>query len=296
MVTLQDARDRYVAEFSDLYHAPKTRSMCRRALRRFCDRAGVMDLVAVTRQHLLHFMAWLGDTGVTPSTVNADVRFLRAFFNWCVDEELLDDPPTRRVKLLPHVDRDDRDEVLILTLDDLKLLVRWLDRRGKRKWADLVRVVANVGLRINEALHVRARDVDFAARVVYIRCRPTWRTKSRRTKIFPLSRGAIAALQRRVAALGPTDTDALIFPSTAGTAISSRNALRALQLNARRAGLRHASFKALRHTFATFMAPRVSEHALATLLGHSPASGTALVSRHYVHRRLMDISVPTMIE
>lgn len=148
----------------------------------------------------------------------------------------------------------------------------------------LVVLVLALGLRQSEALDLRWADVDLDAATldVYVgRKRLAKTAASART--IPLPEHVVEALRahqraQRVERLAaPVWVDeSLVFPSTTGTRIGGRNALRYWHALCERAGVGRRRFHAARHTAAIEMREAgVSLEDISALLGHASIAITA---------------------
>ena len=76
---------------------------------------------------------------------------------------------------------------------------------------ELLRVLYGCGLRLEEALSLRIRDVDLIQGVLHIND-----TKFRKDRLVPPARPLVVRLQKYAATLGPRPADAHFFPSPRG--------------------------------------------------------------------------------
>jgi len=173
------------AEYSPLHHTPKTVRMTRTILDDFeafakaSLKSQELFLDSVTREMIEAYQRIRLASGKSKSTVNVDVRHLRAFLRWCQGKGWLLEDPTKRVKLLRVVRREEESDLLVLTVEEVKTVYDELIRRGDLLVADLVKLIANQGFRINEALRLRARDVDLNTGFVYVRSWGNWTPKDK---------------------------------------------------------------------------------------------------------------------
>jgi len=100
-----------------------------------------------------------------PISVHQHFRALKTFFNWCHETGLLNEHPMRGLRMkipntLPRVPEDDEVRKLLRACSDTF--------EGRRNRA-LIALLADSGLRISEALHLRIEDVNFATRSISVR-------------------------------------------------------------------------------------------------------------------------------
>lgn len=283
---------RYLADHSPLFHCPASRERIKGVLgifgsfRRSILEGAVLNLCDVDRAAIEAFMRFRLSQGRSPWTINGELGKVRAFLRWCEVGGVIARDPTRGVRMLKAPRR-----LLhrIMTLEDMRRLLRHLDKRRITYLADLVRLIANTGLRLNEALTLRIEDVDLRRGRIWIRVREGFRPKDREERFIPINELARAILKRRVKKL---PRFGLAFPTRTGKPISRRNSLRSMQREAGRAGIAHATFYGLRHLFGTRSASSMPAPALAAIMGHADISTTMA---HYVHRDLMTLPKPPPI-
>jgi integrase len=132
--------------------------------------------------------ALLGDieTSFGPSSRNRARSALNSFFAWCVSEGLLDINPVQGTAKAEENGSRER----VLAPEELKALWRGL---GDDRFADIVRLLLLTGQRRNEIGLLRWSEVDLARTQITL---PAGRTKNGREHSVPLSRQALAILER----------------------------------------------------------------------------------------------------
>jgi integrase len=185
-----------------------------------------------------------------------------------------------------------------------------LDATRDSRYGLLFEFLVHTGLRRGEALALKWGDVDLEDRLVQVRgtlARVNGRlvvldpksAKSRRT--IPLSEAAADVLQRvqqrtegereRAAQLWVDSRH--VFVTDIGEPCDPRNALRALTVASRRAGLDGVGLHTLRHSAASVMlSERVPLNVVSQILGHSGIAITADVYGHIapdVSRSAVDV-------
>jgi len=286
----------YFKEHSPLHHAKKTIRMTRTILDDFEAFAmaslngSELFLDSVTREIVEGYQRLRLAAGKSRSTVNVDVRHLRAFLRWCEGKDWIKADPCKRVKLLRVVRREEESDLLILTIEEVKAVYDELIRRGDLLVADLVKLIANQGFRINEALHLRARDIDLDGGWIYIRSWGDWGPKDKDSRKVKMNEASRTVLNRNILSAG--GPDGLIFRSRKRTVLSERNMFRRLKVAAAEVKIEKANWKCLRHTWATRRAEQVPEHVLTAEMGHSDPN---LVGKYYRHIRQMTNSPPPVV-
>jgi len=176
----------------------------------------------------------------------------------------------------------------IITADEMARVIACADARPASRcgpqtqpvYAMLVRLLWCCGLRIGEALSLRAGDVDLADAVITVR-----KAKHNRTRLVPMSQSLAAHARRYAVTVGllPEDPGAWFFPSQRGGGYNPCSATAQIQGLMLQAGITTASGRAprahdLRHSYAVaclakMQASGVDVYAalplLATYMGHA---------------------------
>lgn len=149
---------------------------------------------------------------------------------------------------------------------------------------ELLRVLYGCGLRLEEALSLRMRDVDLVQGVLRIND-----TKFRKDRLVPPARPLVVRLQKYAAALGPRADDDYFFPSPRGGQLHGSGIYCNFRDLLHRCGIGHGGrgqgprLHDLRHTFAVHALLRWYREGadlqarmpvLATYLGHASIDGT----------------------
>ena len=204
--SLGDAFSRYLKEYADpaLGHMrERTMKRYRQVIGVFIERVGQrLSPSKLTRQHLLEFQRERSRS-VAPDTVNGDIAYVKAFVNWYRAEGLLDHDPCFKVRRL-KVNRSTRRS---LTPDEFREIEEAMQPRdGSRFGAnaalppflpDYVIVAANTGMRPDEILHVRGKDLSQSRRLLDICAWGDWRTKDAEDRTIELNSAALNVLARR---------------------------------------------------------------------------------------------------
>lgn len=149
---------------------------------------------------------------------------------------------------------------------------------------ELLRVIYGCGLRLEEALSLRMRDVDLVQGVLHIND-----TKFRKDRLVPPARPLVVRLQKYAAELGPRADDDYFFPSPRGGRLDGGGVYRNYRELLHRTRIGHGGrgegprLHDLRHTFAVHTLLRWYREGadlqarmpvLATYLGHASIEGT----------------------
>jgi integrase/recombinase XerC len=240
-------------------------------LHRFFDEHGIDHAVSsLTNDAMNEFVLWLRDTpskawrGSTTRSVygiSGNLKALRAFCAWLLDEELI----TRRVKVpLPKTPKR---LFPILTDEDIQKIwaceqMRFRGSLGKRNRA-LLALMFDTGLRRSEICGLRVADVDMDNQLV------TVIGKGDKQRRVPFSTACAVLLSEWIRTRGEEE-GALFLLKGAG--------LRMLFCRIKEsAGVDLLHPHALRHTAATLMVrANMDLHSVKRVLGHSQLSTTEM--------------------
>ncbi len=120
---------------------------------KLCETQDKPYLADITPTILRAYLISLQDRNLSSYTVNGIARALKAFFNFCVSEELLADSPMRRVSI-PKVDK----QILpAFSIDDAqKLLAACKSRRDEA----ILLFMLDTGTRATEFINLNGGDID----------------------------------------------------------------------------------------------------------------------------------------
>jgi integrase/recombinase XerC len=114
--------------------------------------------VAVTRQHLEGFQAWMVRTRSASTAVNK-YKALQQFFKWlAVDEEEIDESPMRRLRQ----PRTSTRLIPVISDEDTKKVLDTCKGKGFMPLRDeaIIRMLYNTGARLSEVAQLTLDDVD----------------------------------------------------------------------------------------------------------------------------------------
>ena len=234
---------------------PNTRAAYRgdlRELERFLEGlppGAACTLLEATRQHLdgwrenmAQSLTESGAPAFSAATVARRLSSASSFYRYCVTEELLRRNPAEHVER-PRV--DDSSPSLGLDRGQLEHLYRAAYARGLRDYA-LALLLAECGLRVSEALQLRAEPFDTEQGHAVVR---VW-GKGGKVAPIPLPPPVARTLEQLRLEVG--DDGGPLFRTRTGRPMSRHDAARASRATARAAGIAgNISPHSLRHTFVT---------------------------------------------
>jgi integrase len=165
---------------------PRSYSEVERYLRKHCAPLHRLPLGQIDRRTIAVLLGQI-ETASGPVCRNRARSALSDLFSWCITEGLLDANPV--VGTAKANENGSRERVL--TPDELRALLRAL---GDGRFADLVRLLLLTGQRRNEIGKLQWSEVDLARRMIVL---PPERTKNKRRHELPLSRQALAIIERQ---------------------------------------------------------------------------------------------------
>jgi len=197
----------------------------------------------------------------SPSTINRELELLSGIFTLASDGGIVVPNPCRKAKKLDEDNQrnrylsDEEEDRLISKLTGVRAHVR-----------PLVRLAILTLMRKNELLQLRWANIDFTREVIYVMNSRRERTKSKRSRIIPMSpevKQILLALHRQVS------TSEYVFtnPATGKPYVDIKKAF-AWACN--KAKIKDFWFHDLRRTGATRLGEAgVDAFYIATLLGHA---------------------------
>lgn len=226
---------------------------------KWCDEQSSPLLRDITATLLRSYLVSLQERGLSSHTVNGIARALKAFFNFCVSENLIADTPMRRVAI-PKLDK----KILpAFSVDDAqKLLAACKSERDEA----MLLFLLDTGARAHELINLNGSDIDLDTGHIVIR-----QGKGRKDRIVYLGVKAKKALMRYYLKRGEPEADGPIWVSERGSERLTDSGLRQLLKRlGKQAGVEHCAPHAFRRTFALWsLRSGMSIYHLQHLMGHA---------------------------
>lgn len=207
------------------------------------------------------------------------LQVLRAFFNHCIDEEVLTDNPTNGLKYKPHTVR-----IVDHDVQTIRTLLKLPDKRtfpGYRDWVFMV-LLLDSGIRPFETLSLRIKDVQGT----YVRVREEV-AKTRQERYLPISPIVVQAIKKLINARHESwDNDnGYIFCSFSGWRLTSRQMQLRFREYSKKLGVSVTTYH-LRHVMALYYCRNGGDiFSLRELLGHR----TLTMTQKYVAMAQTDV-------
>lgn len=255
--------------------ASKTLTGYRQQLNLFCaSLPPATELADITTVHCAAFLAAERGRNLSPYTIAARYRCLRAFFNWAGESLHIPSPLTIKP---PHIPKKPPRRAATSDIDRLLASIpgaTWLDLRDRA----LLRVLASTGIRVSECAGLRVQDIDLAARLLFVED-----GKGSAARYVPFDQrtglALTAYLYARPAWSAPGLWLAAVNRWGKPEGILTDTGIRQLlRRRCRAAGLPVLNPHSFRHQFATkALNDGVPLSAVSTMLGHSSTDFTARV-------------------
>lgn len=252
----------------------------------FIDQKGIVSLQQTNRMHIQEFMLELRNQGKATATLSRCVASIRAFYNFLVQERMVDHDPVVYVRSpkierkLPHV----------LTVDEVNALLAMPDLStgmGLRDKA-MFELLYATGIRVSELISLDVSDVNLSAS--FLQCMG----KGSKERIIPLGRLARHAimeytLRARYSLLRYPDEPTL-FVNHLGDRLTRQGFWKIIKKYAKMAGItQDITPHTLRHSFATHLLENGADlRAVQEMLGHADISTTQIYT-HVTTIRLKDV-------
>jgi integrase/recombinase XerD len=215
--------------------------------------------------------------GVSPITVNTYARAINAFLRWLHEEG--------KCSVLVVIPRLKEPTIAIQTYrpEEIHRLFMYRAKTpAERRVQTLALLVADTGMRLNEAMSLKTTDVDLDNLLITIR-----EGKGGKQRIVPFSIAMRKVLYKHVSSCSKVS---LVFCTRDGLPILQNNIRRDFSNLCKHLGIggnAKGGFHVLRHGFATEYLRRGGDVIrLGRVLGHS----TLEVTRRYVHLQTADLS------
>jgi len=138
------------------------------AFERFCSPQGFdPDPTQVTPLHVRMWLAHIQETGVSKSTLNSRFCALRAFFNWCVAEAILERSPMSNI----HTPSVGTIVIPVFSPEHVKALLHlcppntWWGARDRA----IIFTLLHTGIRLSELTGLQLSDLNFTSDCIRVR-------------------------------------------------------------------------------------------------------------------------------
>ncbi len=233
---------------------------------------GITDVNDMSSTEIVAFLHGLKISGKSAATVNRKLASVRAFFNYLIEEGLVQSNPTANIKS-PKIERKELEYLELAEVDKL-LSVPDDSVKGVRDRA-ILEVLYATGIRVSELIEANVEDINL--RMGFITCAG----EMSKARIVPLGRPARAALEtyiyeaRKQLVRENTEEKAL-FVNYYGNRITRQGLWKVLKEYGERAGIeQRLTPNIIRNSFAVHMLQNGADlKSLQELMGHEDIAAT----------------------
>ena len=235
------------------------------------------------------------EEGRTPTTVNMYVRGIKAFFNWCIESEILEVSPFRRIRSKKEKPATHR------AYEDAEI-AKLIRHAPSDRWRLIIALAATTGLRRGEILNLTVDEIDYHLGVITLADKLktnqtwSWSIKDYDSRQVPIN-GYLESLLLKVHATLPDGQPYICLSPRRYQFMMAKveieypwrkcpesNFRRTFMTLCRRSGVEYRKFHALRGAALTCMAENgLQPHELQAIAGHADVRTTF---RHYVGARV----------
>src|SRR5258708_37802793 len=265
-ISLSEFVDEFLSSATANYSAG-TIGIYKQALTKFLSLIGDQSLSTITSKHVDLYKTERLKT-LSPTSLNIDLRTLRAAFYTAVRWKLIVESPFKQIPLMRIPER----QPIYFSKEEF---LKFIAAISEKWFKDLVIMAVSTGLRRGELLNLQWKNVDFQRKLIHIQSDANFHTKQGKKRIVPLSDDALRILWAR---FDKMKSD-FVFAQN-GFKILESNATHKFKAYIKKAGLgQELHFHSLRHTFASWLVQDgVSLYEVQKLLGHSNISITEVYS------------------
>jgi len=267
-ISFKEFGERYITHLTNNAYADKTIENAERVVKIFGDFKGTALLHTLQPLDLEHFKEERRRQELTATTINIDIRTLKAMLENAIVWGYLKDNPFRPVKQI----RQDRVPPRFLSKEEFSRLIGLMDNNELKQ---IVKFGALTGARRGEILNLQWKDIDFGENTITIQSSEHYRVKHGKSRIIPLPRGVRAVLS------SADRVSVFVFVSSDGKQHHEDYVTKSFKAYARAAGLdEKVRFHTLRATAASWWAQAgATPFQIKELLGHAYVKTTEQYTR-----------------
>lgn len=258
---IRDCKLRNLSEYTLKYYRNELLKFCKRL-----EKNGIVSAPARITENVIKeiVIICMMDEGLKEATINANLRAIRAFFNFIEREGFIVHNPAKGIKLVKQK------KMIIQTFsrDQIHLLLRQPDQTtftGMRDYT-LMMLLLETGVRVKELCGIQVNDINFNDGVIRIR-----EGKGFKERNVPIQKTVKKQLATYLQIRGQLDTQ-ILFVNIDNDPLAIRAIQSAIQKYGRMAGIRNVrcSPHTFRHTFAKMSVQNGADvFTLQTVLGHT---------------------------
>lgn len=243
-----------------------------------------IDMISVTRSHVLSYILHMQDKGKASSSVMRSIASLKSLFSFLVSKGAMRTNPALELKL----PKREKKTPEFLSKDEIEKLLASPDTSSLRGIRDkaILELMYATGLKASELVSMSVRDAD--TDLGYVRC-----SKGANIRIVPIGKHASNAVRAYITvarpAMAKADENAL-FVNYSGVAMTRQGLWKIIKEYAKKSGIRPGiTPHSLRHSFAMHLLENGADLiSIQEMLGHKDASSTQMYARMF-HSRLREV-------
>lgn len=207
---------------------------------------------------------------VSDVTINNYLRNMSAFFNWCVEEELILRSPIKKGDYI----KVDRRPLEFVSDEEFHKMLQNMDTSSFSEYRDsvIIQLLLDTGMRVRECLLIQTTDLNLVKRCIYL---PAENTKGKKGRHVFFSDKMAAILQRWIKYKDRYRDSDYLFCTNKGKFLEVNNFEKNVRKYAQRVGLKDIHPHVFRNNFAKrFLMSGGDIYTLSRLLGHSSVTVT----------------------
>lgn len=233
------------------------------------------DIKTINHSELTHFITWINELGMLPTTQARVISGLKSFFGFLLLEQLIHVDPTALLET-PRLSRKLPDT---LNIEEINLLIDTVDASradGMRNKA-ILELLYGCGLRVSELVNLRISNIFADSEFIKVT------GKGNKERIVPIGQVALKYIriyleESRVHIPIKKGFEDYIFLNARGTGLSRISVFTMIKGLAQKAGIKKSiSPHTFRHSFATHLIEGGADlRAVQEMLGHVSITTTEI--------------------
>jgi site-specific recombinase XerD len=226
---------------------------------------------SVSKADIQDYILYQKNRGLADISINGQIKVLKIFFKFLLEEDYLEGNPTKRIELL----KTEKRLKPIISEEDIEKILYVPDRKtytGMRNFC-MILVFYDTLIRLNELVNIKMQDIDLDRGTILIY------GKGRKERVVPIGAKTTKFLYKFLINHRKIILSDYLFCTMQGRPLDHRNVLRILQRIGRKVNV-HVSPHLIRHSGASHRAiSGMPAFLLQKLLGHT----TIQMTEKYIH-------------
>lgn len=264
VITLDELKKKYLASI-EWAHTRGSYRHSRKCIERLIEYLGEhINVNDITKQQVETFISNIYKTSQHSASLH--LRHLKAIFNKAIDWDYLEKNPFKGIRL-----RMATNNPIFISKDELKLIV---EKENNPILSTLYQFAFYTGMRLSEITNLEWNDVDLISRIIKVRNKEGFTTKSKRERVVPISNVVLDLLANL------NHNSNYVFSKKTGERLNGTFVSRSFKKCVKASGLNpKIHFHTLRHSFASNLVQNGANiYTIQKLLGHSNISTTQIYS------------------